>query len=274
MALPEVSARLPGAGPIAPEIVNAGGASSILLVCEHASNDIPARYEGLGIDPEVAASHVAWDPGAYAISRGLSERLDAQLVASRVSRLVYDCNRPPDSPDAMPEKSEIHEIPGNLSLSPAEKRERTENIYHPFRDALTDVIYTSEWLRALVTIHSFTPVYHGAQRELHLGILHDEDSRLADTMLEIADQFTALDVRRNEPYGPQNGVAHTLIEHGQSNGLPNVMIEIRNDLLAAEQDRVIVSDLLAKWLTAACEKLGIPLVGKGPAAGKEDSCPE
>lgn len=274
MALPEVSASLQAAGPIAPEIVNAGGAGSILLVCEHASNDIPARYDLLGIDPEVAVSHVAWDPGAYEISRGLSQRLDAPLVASRVSRLVYDCNRPPDSPDAMPERSEIFEIPGNAGLTAEQKRERTENIYHPFRDTLSDVIYTSEWLRALVTIHSFTPVYHGAQRELHLGILHNEDSRLADAMLEIADRFTALDVRRNEPYGPQNGVAHTLIEHGERNGLPNVMIEIRNDLLAAEQDRVIVSDLLAKWLSAACEQLGIPLAGQGPLAGKEDPCPE
>lgn len=274
MALPIVNASLQESGPIAPEVVNAGGVSPILLVCEHASNAIPERYDMLGIDPEVAVSHVAWDPGAYAISRGLSERLDAALVASRVSRLVYDCNRPPESPAAMPEKSEIHEIPGNRGLTAEQKRERTENIYHPFRDTLSDIIYTSEHLRALVTIHSFTPIYHGARRDLHLGILHDEDTRLADSMLEIADRFTALDVRRNEPYGPQNGVAHTLIEHGERNGLPNVMIEIRNDLLAAEQDRVIVSDLLAKWLTAACETLGIPLGGKGPSAGKGEPCPE
>ena len=268
MALLREGASLRDTGPITPEVVNAGGAGRVLLVCEHASNIIPARYQTLGIGAEIAVSHVAWDPGAYEVSCGLSQRLDAPLVASRVSRLVYDCNRPPESPDAMPEKSEIYEIPGNRDLTEAQKRERTENIYHPFRDTLSSQISGAHRPRALVTIHSFTPVYHGAQRELHIGILHDQDTRLADGMLETAPLFTALDVRRNQPYGPENGVAHTLIEHGQRHGLPNVMIEIRNDLLAVEQDRMIISDMLAKWLLAACEKIGIPHLGKGAA------CPE
>ncbi len=267
MALPEITASPQEAGPIAPEVVNAGGASPILLVCEHASNAIPERYDMLGIEPEVAVSHVAWDPGAYDISRGLSERLDATLVAARVSRLVYDCNRPPESPAAMPDKSEIFEIPGNQDLSDAQKRERVENVYQPFRDGLAEVIRASAEPRLLVTIHSFTPVYHGAQRDVHIGILHNEDTRLADAMLASAANFTTLDVRRNEPYGPQNGVAHTLIEHGERNGLLNVMIEIRNDLLAAEPDRVIIADLLAKWLAAACAdlsaSLGLSQAGEG-----------
>ena len=172
MALPEVSASLQAAGPIAPEIVNAGGAGSILLVCEHASNDIPARYDLLGIDPEVAVSHVAWDPGAYEISRGLSQRLDAPLVASRVSRLVYDCNRPPDSPDAMPEKSEIFEIPGNAGLTEANRSAsgpRTSTIPSGIRPVGGHLHAFGVEPRLLVTIHSFTPVYHGAQREVHLG---------------------------------------------------------------------------------------------------------
>jgi len=38
-------------------------------------------------------------------------------------------------------------------------------------------------------------------------------------------------IRRNDPYGPEDGVTHSLKIHGLAQGLPNVMIEIRNDLL-------------------------------------------
>ena len=247
------------AGPIAPEVFNAGGASPVLLVCEHASNAIPARYGDLGLSAEDLESHVAWDPGADSVARAVATRLDAVLVAARVSRLVYDCNRPPEAPGAMPEKSEVFEIPGNKDLTEAQKSERIENIYLPFREGLRNVISGGAQLKVMVTVHSFTPVYFGGRRDLHIGILHDSDSRLADAMLETAEDFTSLDVRRNEPYGPADGVTHTLIEHGLHHGLLNVMIEIRNDLLAAEQDRKIVSDLLANWIAAACEKLGVPL---------------
>ena len=46
----------------------------------------------------------------------LSAVLDALLVAGQVSRLVYDCNRAPTAPDAIPARSEIYDIPGNRDL--------------------------------------------------------------------------------------------------------------------------------------------------------------
>lgn len=271
------------AGPIAPEVFNAGGASPVLLVCEHASNAVPARYDDLGLSAEELSSHVAWDPGADIVARAVAQSLDAALVAARVSRLVYDCNRPPEESGAMPEKSEVFEIPGNKDLTEDQKRERVENIYLPFKQSLSDVIIAGAHLKVMVTIHSFTPVYFGRQRDLHIGILHDSDSRLAEAMLKTAGDFTNLDVRRNEPYGPEDGVTHTLIEHGLRHGLLNVMIEIRNDLLAAEQDQKIIADLLANWIAAACEKIGVPLsgdllsgslLGGTSATGKATSCPQ
>ena len=38
-------------------------------------------------------------------------------------------------------------------------------------------------------------------------------------------------VKRNEPYGPQDGVCHTLNLHAGARGLAYAMIEIRNDLI-------------------------------------------
>src|SRR6478735_12142492 len=165
------------------------GRSPVFVVCEHASNLLPSRYGNLGLSDEALSSHIAWDPGALAIARGLSASLDATLVSQRFSRLIYDCNRPPESPGAMPELSEIYEIPGNRGLSTAEREARTRALYIPFHDRIETLVKERAARgqpTVLVTIHSFTPVYNGKPRAVELGILHDEDARLADRMLAAA----------------------------------------------------------------------------------------
>lgn len=234
------------------EVVNPGGAGAVVLVCEHASHFIPARFEGLGISADVARSHVAWDPGADAIARAMAYLLDAVLVRSTVSRLVYDCNRPPEAPDAMPEKSEVHEIPGNVGLSEIERASRTREYYLPFRTLLKTTLQARQPSPVLVTIHTFTPTYFGKPRAVEIGILHDRDSRLADAILDIASGY---DIRRNEPYGPADGVTHTLREHGLQNGLLNVMIEIRNDLAQTPDQCDEMARTLAGWIGQAVARL-------------------
>ena len=88
-----------------------------------------------------------------------------------------------------------------------------------------------------------------------MGILHDSDSRLADEMLDLAQKYTKLAVRRNEPYGPQDGVMHTLKLHGISNNILNVMIELRSDLISTKQQRSNVADMLRDWLNEALTRL-------------------
>ncbi len=228
-------------------IVNPGGRAPVLLVCEHASNRIPDEMGDLGLSPEARESHVAWDPGALGVAQHLARLLDAPLVHSTVSRLVYDCNRPPEAPDAMPARSEIHDIPGNAGISEAERARRTDRYYRPFREALAGRLDAFAAPPALVTVHSFTPVFHGRSRDVELGILHDADSRLADALLQTAPGHTGLRTRRNEPYAPKDGVTHTLRTHALPRGLPNAMLEIRNDLI----DTPARQEALAAGLAAA-----------------------
>lgn len=235
--------------PVALENPDAFG--PVLLVCEHASRQLPEKMGSLGLSDEALGGHIAWDPGALAVSKLLVESLDAALIHQRFSRLVYDCNRPPEADAAMPAVSEVFQIPGNAMISPVERLARTEAIYFPFRDALSDYIAVRKANGrppVLVTMHTFTPVYHGRQRGVEIGILHDTDSRLADAMLASAEKSTRHVVRRNEPYGPADGVTHTLIEHGLKNGLPNVMIEIRNDLVKDEIGQKVMADYLTGLL--------------------------
>jgi predicted N-formylglutamate amidohydrolase len=237
----------PGESPIA--IENSTARGDIVIVCEHASLLIPAALGDLGLDAPALASHIAWDPGALELSRYLSSSLDALLYYQRYSRLVYDCNRPPEAASAIVGKSEIYDVPGNQNISAAERLARVGEIYLPFRDGLSEIITSrkAEGRRTLlVTIHSFTPVYFGKKREVEIGILHDTDARLADALLSEAEgcDHTYV-VMRNQPYGPADGVTHTLIEHGIANAIPNVMIEVRNDLLTSAAEQAAVGDYLA-----------------------------
>ncbi|ANV23383.1 MULTISPECIES: N-formylglutamate amidohydrolase [Agrobacterium] len=234
-------------------IENAGAAGDVLLVCEHASATVPQRFGTLGLSPEVLSSHVAWDPGALAVARLLSEKLDATLIYQRFSRLVYDCNRPPESPSAMPVKSEVYDIPGNFDLTEAERFARTSALYVPFHDRVSEIIAERQANGrkvVVVTIHSFTPVYHGRFREVEMGILHDTDSRLADAMLTGAEGASLM-VNRNDPYGPEDGVTHTLRLHALPDGLLNVMIEIRNDLIADEGEQANIAAFLHELMGKA-----------------------
>ena len=238
------------------QIVNPDGESPVLLVCEHASHAIPDDLNGLGLTAQEAISHVAWDPGAMATATLLSQALDARLIASRISRLVYDANRPPEAPDAIPARSEQTHIAGNVDLSAASRSERVTRYYTPFRDALAAQV-AARPAPVIVTIHSFTPVYNGKERHVEIGVLHDTDTRLADAMLAEAARFTDLQVERNAPYGPEDGVTHTLLEHAIRWGHPNVMLEIRNDLIADAQGQARIAGILKPWLTAALSALKV-----------------
>ena len=232
-------------------LVNGSGGSRYVLVCEHASNRLPKSLGSLGLPESDLQRHIAWDIGAEQVARLLSRLLDAPLVLQRYSRLAYDCNRPPDSADAMPEISETTHIPGNRHLSPDDKLKRTREIYRPFHATIADLLdrRAAGGTRSMVaTIHSFTPVYKGAPRTVELGILHDRDRGLAD---ELITSFPGVDARLNEPYGPDDGVLHTLNLHAAPRGLRHAMIEIRNDFLLDERGQAEWAERLAAALAHA-----------------------
>ena len=232
--------------------LNPGGASRFLLVCEHASCDIPPDYDDLGLPAADRFSHAVWDPGAIELAVRMGDVLDARVIAGKVSRLVYDLNRPPDDPQAMRVQSERIGVPGNRGLDVTTRRARVEAIYNPFCAVVERAMGPAT---ILVTIHSFTPVFNGQARRVDIGILHDADARLADALLDSAGQFTTAEVARNCPYGPADGVMHTLKRHGLKNARPHVMLEIRNDLIATPAQQAAMARCLAAWLSHAAKQI-------------------
>ncbi|MBD0414387.1 N-formylglutamate amidohydrolase [Oryzicola mucosus] len=243
----------------AAEIVNPEGASPYVLICDHASNFLPAALGSLGLSQDDLQRHIAWDPGAQPVSRYLSEALDAVLVESRVSRLAIDCNRPLDAPDLIAEVSETTVIPGNAGLSLAQRDERIAMSWTPFHDAVDRVVgkrLDQGRETMLVSIHSFNPVYRGVDRPWHIGIIHDSDIRLAGPMIDHLKTLPGIVVGVNEPYSPADRVYFTLEKHGRSRGLACAMIEIRNDEIRCEEAQRGWAQKLAAILS------GEKLVGK------------
>jgi predicted N-formylglutamate amidohydrolase len=72
-------------------------------------------------------------------------------------------------------------------------------------------------------------VFFGVTRPWTLGILHDDDSRIADAMIASLSGESGINLGRNQPYSPADGVYYTLARHGTSQGRAAAMIEIRND---------------------------------------------
>jgi predicted N-formylglutamate amidohydrolase len=247
------SARVPEA---AVAIERAEAPSPVVLVCDHASNHLPARYGLLGLAADDLAEHFAWDPGALAISRRLSALLHAPLVYGCVSRLVLDVNRQPSDVDLIVETVDGVLVPGNSGLSAGERERRVAEIYAPYHAAIEDLLAKRAQHRrrsALVAIHTFTPSLQGAVRPWHCGVIFASDSRLGEALVKGLREEDGLVVGVNEPYAPSDRVYHTMSRHGEHYGIPAAMIEVRNDLVSNDDGQRAWAMRLAPLLQSAAQ---------------------
>ena len=243
------------------------GAPGVILLCEHASNALAAPWQDAG--EVLLASHAASDIGALGLARALGPRLamaagGAELVAAPLSRLIYDLNRSPDRPDACPAQSEVHPVPMNRAVDAAERLRRTERLYLPFHNLVRARLARALALGArpaVLTIHSFTPVWHGQPRAVEFGVIHDAMPGLAREIVAAADDMNlGLVTELNAPYSAADHVTHSLRLHALPYGLDNAMLEIRNDLIDRPDTQEAMAARLAPVLAraiAACRE-GVP----------------
>lgn len=234
--------------------------ANVILVCEHASDRMVAPWTDLS--NTIRASHAASDIGALGLAQALGPALasalgGAELIYAPLSRVIYDLNRSPDRDDACPVDSEIHHIAMNVGLSPAERLARVEQLYLPFHDLVRARIARALALGrhpVLLTIHSFSPQWHGVPRALEFGVIHDAMPALAQHILAAAEA-TGLRVALNEPYSAADHVTHTLRLHALPYGLENAMLEIRNDLISDPDQQAAMAASLAPILTEAINRV-------------------
>jgi predicted N-formylglutamate amidohydrolase len=212
--------------------------SRLLFLCDHASNALPQG--GLGLDPALLSTHIAYDIGAAAATRALACAYGAPALLGVWSRLLIDLNRGADDPTIVMKLSDGSIIPGNVfgnfwSSAQADAEEvarRVETFHAPYHTAITAALDRMGPQAVVISVHSFTPAWKGRARPWEIGVLYDRDMRLSAPLMARLHEagFTVGD---NEPYtGALEG--DTLYQHGTLRGLPHVLIEIRQDLIASE----------------------------------------
>ena len=234
-------------------VENGDGRAPLVVLCDHASPAIPHKLDRLGLGATELSRHIAYDIGAVEVARHLARWFDAPLVASGFSRLVVDCNRRPKDPAVIPPVSDGVFVPRNQDLDEAERAARLAECFQPYHDAIERRIAASASPPAIISIHSFTPVMAGFQRPWQIGVLWNEDSRIAAPLLHsLAAQGVC--VGDNQPYSARDPHGYTLPTHAERHGLPHVLIEIRQDLIhepvGAEAWATLLHDAVAPLLRA------------------------
>jgi len=230
---------------------NAGSRSPFLLTSDHFGRLIPNRLGNLGLPASELGRHIAFDIGIAGVAERLSSLLGAHLIAQHYSRLVIDCNRPPDVASSIPPSSDGTAIPGNAGLAREATQTRRREIFDPYHRHITAAI--DRRLReavptVLVALHSFTPVYAGIARPWHIGTLYHRDTTLPPLLLSALRAEGDLVVGDNEPYAVSDTTDYTIPVHGEARGLINTGIEIRQDLIADETGQQQWAERLARIL--------------------------
>ena len=211
---------------------NEAGTSPLLIVADHAGKQFPRRLEQLGVSDAECERHIAWDIGIGAVCRLLGQALDAVVIRQNYSRLVIDCNRTPGSETSIADLSESTAVPGNIGLSERDKLARVREIFQPYHDRIADELDRRRKAgrsTALISVHSFTPVYETVTRPWHVGVLYNRDRRFAQILMELLHREDGLAVGDNEPYSVTDASDYTIPVHGEQRDLHHVAIEIRQD---------------------------------------------
>jgi predicted N-formylglutamate amidohydrolase len=237
---------------------NEAGTSPFLIVADHAGKHFPRRLEQLGVSDAECERHIAWDIGIGAVCRLLGQALDAVVIRQNYSRLVIDCNRTPGSETSIADLSESTAVPGNIGLSERDKLARVREIFQPYHHRIADELDRRRKAgrpTALISVHSFTPVYKTVTRPWHVGVLYNRDRRFAQILMELLHREGGLIVGDNEPYSVTDASDYTIPVHGEQRDLHHVAIEIRQDLITDDVGQRVWAALFARLLPRAYQQL-------------------
>ena len=229
--------------------------SNFIIICDHATNNIPDNFDNLGLSENVLKTHIAFDIGAKEVAVHLSNILDCPLVLSDFSRLLIDPNRGIDDPTLIMKISDNNIIEGNKNIinfnESSEKNRRLKNYYNIYHNKISKLIksrISNKKYPAIISIHSFTPFWRNKRRNIDVGILWDNDNRLPDIFFEYFKKNSKdLIIGNNIPYSGRLK-NDSIYRHATMNGLSNILFEFRQDLISKKNDQISFAELIAKPL--------------------------
>lgn len=239
--------------PLPYEVFESDGQSPYFFTADHAGRRLPRRLGDLGLDEHELTRHIAWDIGIAEVSKRVAAHFRAFLILQPYSRLVIDCNRPPEAESSIATLSEHTVIVGNQNLSPEQRTERRREIFDPYHARIEAELARRKSAgqpTIYVAMHSFTPRYKDVDREWQAGVLYNRDSRLA-LRLRTALQAEGLNVGDNQPYFVSDDSDYGIPRYGEQGGLVHVELEIRQDLITDAVGQKRMSEILCRALPIA-----------------------
>ncbi len=234
------------------EIVRGAPATRFLILCDHATNLLPPEYGTLGLDDIQLNRHIGYEIGALGLAQALGRKLEATVISTRYTRLLIDPNRGEDDPTLIMQLSDGAIVPGNAVLTAPERQKRIEAFHVPYHTAIAselDAMTARGIVPIAVSIHSFTEAWRGVPRKWHAALLWDRDPRLAVPLLRELRLRTGLEIGDNEPYSGHLR-NDSIYRHATLRGLPNALIEVRQDQIREEKGQRDWAGLLTACLTA------------------------
>jgi predicted N-formylglutamate amidohydrolase len=216
-------------------LVNEAGQAPLVIICDHASNRVPAGYGDLGLPAAAFERHIAWDIGAAAVSELLARRFNAPAILSTVTRLLIDCNRQLEDPALTPAVSDGTEIPANRDLSRDERAKRWRTYHQPYHATIAQAIdrqLASGHEPVVLSIHSMTPATRGTARPWQIAVCWDGDQRLSTPMLAALRAFPGITVGDNVPYRLDPAEDYSVPFHAARRGMKHLQVEFRQDEIA------------------------------------------
>lgn len=241
-------------------VINPEGMAPGVIVCDHASNRVPKSLNQLGLTEDVLNQHIAYDIGAAGVAARLSEILDTPAILANYSRLVIDLNRPTDDFTCIREISDGAVIPGNRKLEAEARHLRVHALHETYHGEVSRMIAAKRRIAdapAIISVHSCTDQMRGRKRPWHIGVLFNEDDRLSSSVIRsLRAQNPDLTIGENQPYSGLDAYGHTIETHALPPGLPNVLFEVRQDLISDPVGQSKYAETLGKALTQALAEPG------------------
>ncbi len=215
---------------------------SIIVTCEHAGNLIPKRFDKWFTNAKSdLESHLGIDINAGIYAKKISKHLNAKYISSNISRLLVDLNRSTTNEQIFSKYLK--------DLGEEDRLEILESYYYPYRKKVER--YISEQVESNsvlhLSIHTFTPVLHGKERNLDIGILFDparNSEQVFSNYLKahLSEKLPEMLVMHNLPYhGTDDGFTLALREKFENQYYMGIEIEINQKYSSPEMiDRITI----------------------------------
>ncbi|MFD2999008.1 N-formylglutamate amidohydrolase [Pontibacter toksunensis] len=231
---------------------------TFVLTCEHGGNRVPVSYVPLFKGhQDLLASHRGYDIGAKELYEELQDLAEVHYFAD-TTRLLVELNR------SLRSKTLFSSVTDTL---PEREKERIiEKHYYPYRQEverkMKELIMAQKRLLH-ISVHSFTPVLEGKERQADVGLLFDparqfEKSFCNKWKSEMQKLQPDLWVRYNYPYlGISDGFPTYLRRIFPEKQYSGIELEINQkfplgDKMQWYELRRVVKESLQQVLTSYC----------------------